>query len=64
MAISQIDSTGLASGGVAQTNVGSGVAGTGPAFSVYANAVTSVANVTFTKIAFQVEEFDTNNNFD
>jgi len=38
--------------------------GNGPAFSAYANAVTSVANVTFTKIAFQVEEFDTNNNFD
>ena len=50
--IATISATGL------QTNVGA------PAFSAYANAVTSVANVTFTKIAFQVEEFDTNNNFD
>lgn len=35
-----------------------------PAFSAYANAVTSVANSTFTKVAINTKEFDTNNNFD
>ena len=38
-------------------------AGTGPAFSAYAGATTSVSNVTFTKVLFSVENFDTNNNF-
>ena len=32
MAISTIDSTGLSAGGVAQSNLGTGVAGSGPAF--------------------------------
>jgi hypothetical protein len=35
----------------------------GPAFSAYPNATLSVANSTATKILFQTEEFDTNNNF-
>ena len=34
-----------------------------PAFSAYANAATSLTNGAFTKISFQVEEYDTNNNF-
>ena len=38
-------------------------AGTGPAFSVYASSGTSVANNTLTKLTFDTEEFDTNNNF-
>lgn len=38
-------------------------AGTGPAFSAYAGAATSLANGTWTKVAFNTEEFDTNNNF-
>jgi hypothetical protein len=37
--------------------------GTGPAFSVYSNANQSISANTWTKILFQVEEFDTNNNF-
>lgn len=36
---------------------------TGPAFSASANAVTSLVNNTYTKVNFQVEDFDTNNNF-
>lgn len=51
------------SGTVTQTMMASGVAGNGPAFSAYANATTSCANSTFTKLLFAVEEFDTNNNF-
>jgi hypothetical protein len=37
---------------------------TAPAFSVYANSATSCLTSTYTKVAFQVENFDTNNNFD
>jgi hypothetical protein len=39
------------------------IAGNGPAFSAWASVATSVANATFTKVLFQTEEFDTNNNF-
>ena len=35
----------------------------GPAFSAYANAATSLTNGAFTKLLFQAEEYDTNNNF-
>jgi hypothetical protein len=48
---------------VNQNSVGTPVAGTGPAFSAYASAATSVPNGGFTKILFDTEEFDTNNNF-
>ena len=34
-----------------------------PAFSAYANTTVSAAPTTFTKLLFQVEEYDTNNNF-
>lgn len=36
----------------------------GPAFSVSKNANQSISGSTWTKISFQTEEFDTNNNFD
>lgn len=36
----------------------------GPAFSAYNSSVTSLTPVTWTKVAFQTKEFDTNNNFD
>lgn len=35
----------------------------GPAFSAYPNATLSISTNTSTKILFQTEEFDTNNNF-
>jgi hypothetical protein len=38
-------------------------AGTGPAFSAYAGAVTSLSGGGFTKVLFNTEEFDTNSNF-
>ena len=50
-------------GNITQTQIATGVAGTGPAFSAYANAATSLTNGAFTKISFQVEDYDTNNNF-
>ena len=49
--IATISSTGIT------TQVGA------PAFSAYANAGTSLTNGAFTKILFQVEDYDTNNNF-
>ena len=40
------------------------VSGNQPAFSAYADATTqTLATVTYTKILFQIEEFDTNSNF-
>jgi hypothetical protein len=39
------------------------VSGNMPAFSASCSAGTSVSNVTFTKISFQTENFDTNSNF-
>jgi len=54
MAISQI----------IQNSVATNVAGTGPAFSAYQNSATTLATSTYTKIAFQVKEFDTANAYD
>ena len=45
-------------------NIGFQLASTlAPAFSAYASATQSVTNTTFTKVVFDVERFDTNNNF-
>jgi hypothetical protein len=51
--------------GLPQTGLSSNVAGTGPAFSAYqpSASVQSITNSVWTKINFQSEEFDTNNNF-
>jgi hypothetical protein len=50
--------------GTVLTTATAGVPIGGPAFSAYQSAAqTSIANVTATKITFQTEEFDTNNNF-
>ena len=57
--IATISSTGLA------LNTGNITlpSGAAPAFAAYANASISMAHNTATKILFQTEEFDTNNNF-
>jgi len=55
---------GLPAGTVTQASLASGVAGTGPAFSAYQSVSQSVTANVFTKIQFQTELFDTNNNFD
>ena len=39
------------------------VSGNMPAFSAYSSTNQSISNSTFTKITFDTEEFDTNNNF-
>lgn len=51
-------------GTVTQSSLATGVAGTGPAFSARNNANQTLNNNTYYKVAFQVEEFDTNSNFD
>jgi hypothetical protein len=56
--------TGISAGGlpdaiITQPEIASGVGGTGPAFSYWASAGTSIANATFTKVLFAAQEFDT-----
>jgi hypothetical protein len=48
---------------VQQNGVTLGTYGNIPAFSAYASAQQTVSNATFTQVALQAEEFDTNNNF-
>jgi hypothetical protein len=61
--------TGLTAGGlpdasVQQADLAVNVAATGPVFCAYASGSQSIPNSTATKIAFQVEEYDSNNAFD
>ena len=50
---------------VQQNGVTLGVYGNIPAFSAYKSAnQTGITNSTFTKVTFNLEEFDTNNNYD
>ena len=44
-------------------STGSTFAGTGPAFSAYANGTTTLSNSNFTKVLLATEVFDTNSNF-
>lgn len=48
---------------VTQDKLASGVAGTGPAFSVYQGTAQSVTSGAYTKIAFDTENFDTSSCF-
>jgi hypothetical protein len=53
----------IAAGAVVQADLATGVAGTGPAFSAYQSLAQTLSSLTVTKILFQTEEWDTNNNF-
>lgn len=53
----------LPSASIPQAALASNVAGTGPAFSAYQSSSQTLSSNTNTKILFQTEEFDTNNNF-
>ena len=60
--------TGISAGGlpdaiITQPELATGVAGTGPAFNAFSSATTSLTNAVNTKLQFQTEVFDTNNNF-
>ena len=49
---------------VTQAMLSTNVAGNGPAFSAYGTALQSASNATFTKIAYNTEEFDTASYYD
>lgn len=49
---------------VQKDGVTQGIYGNIPAFSAYLGTLQNVSNNTFTKVQLNIEEFDTNNNFD
>lgn len=53
----------IANSAITQAKLASGVSGTGAAFSVYGSALVTMSQNTFTKVTFDTEDFDTNNNF-
>jgi hypothetical protein len=61
--ITGINAGGLPDAIITQAELATGVAGTGPAFSAYQSIAQALSAATFTKITFDVEDFDTNNNF-
>jgi hypothetical protein len=54
----------LPAASIPQAALAAGVAGNGPAFSAYTSGGQSITNAVSTKITFNTEFFDTNNNFD
>lgn len=54
----------IQSAAVSQSNLATGVAGTGPAFSAYMSANQTISINTWTKVIFNTESFDTNSNYD
>jgi hypothetical protein len=59
-----VNDTYLNTGAVTQSKLGANVVGNGPAFRVFLSGDVSITGGTNTKIAFNSESFDTNNNFD
>jgi hypothetical protein len=53
----------LPAGSITQAMLATNVAGNGPAFGAYQSTAQALSSGVFTKILFQTEEFDTNNNF-
>jgi len=49
---------------IVQDSINGGVAGSGPAFSAYAQGNQSISNSTWTKVTLAYEEFDTASAFD
>jgi len=54
----------ISDGAVTQSKLGTGVVGNGPAFSVYRSGTQSVSSGVFTKVQFNVKDWDTANCFD
>jgi hypothetical protein len=54
----------LANGAVAQIKLGTNVAGNGPLFSAHHTVANALAAGVYTKVIYNVEDFDTNNNYD
>jgi hypothetical protein len=55
---------GIASSTITQSMLATGVAGTGPAFSAYNSSDQSITTATWTKLAANTKEFDTNSCYD
>lgn len=51
-------------GGAVTVTIPGGAGGTFPKFSAYQSSAQSISATTYTKIQFQTEQWDTNNNFD
>jgi hypothetical protein len=64
MPIDQITSASIENASIAQVDLSTGVAGTGPAFSAYANNAQTISGNILTKIQYNTERFDTNSNYD
>jgi len=64
MPLSQINSASIENGSVAQVDLATGVAGTGPAFSAYNSSNQNVTSNTWTKMIMNTELFDTNSCYD
>ena len=58
-----VTGTMLASATVAQSNIATNVVGNGPAFVAYQSVAQSISNSAYTKVTFDTEVYDTNNNF-
>lgn len=59
-----VDGSKIVNATVSQSKLAQNVGATGPAFYAYASTGTAMAANAQTKINFQVEDYDTNNNFD
>lgn len=64
LATGGINGSALASGTVTQAKIADAVTSSGPAFSAYGSAYTSVPSTTYTKLSYNTKLFDTNNNYD
>lgn len=54
----------LGANSITQAKLANGIAATGPAFSVYRNAAQTVPHNAYTRVNFEIEEFDTANCYD
>jgi hypothetical protein len=64
MAAGAVLTANLANGSVTQVKLGTNVAGNGPLFSAHHTVANALAFNTYTKVIYNVEDFDTNNNYD
>jgi hypothetical protein len=64
MPIDQITSASIENASIAQVDLATGVAGTGPAFSAYLGTNQNPTNATYTKVQINTESFDTASCFD
>jgi hypothetical protein len=63
MAVSQINSASIENGGVAQVDLASNIAGTGPAFIADTSAIQAVTAGVATKLNFDIASVNINSNF-